>query len=189
MKSPVLLYSIARLKYRVFAFILDFLLVFNLAMVFIMLYLLPEKYPGRMQALQEQVHDYVQVEEKVSSFNFKFDQKDLAMFADCQNMMMFIYWLYFLISDVFGNGSSLGKRVFRLRVVSKSAQALNIMDYSLRAAIKALSLAWLFPLLLVNYFWIFFNKKRQAGHDLVARSIVIEDDLYALKLKEKEEDL
>ncbi len=181
MNSPNLtvetLPSVAKLWQRTFAFALDFFLVFNLSLTLLLVYLLPQKYPGKMAELQQTVHHALDAKESLSTMVSALSQDQLEMIYYCQNINLLVYWLYFILSDAFLQGSSLGKRVFRLKIVKlKSYEDLMFWDICLRGAVKALALVWFFPFLMVNYALAFLNKPRLAGHDYLARSVVIEND-------------
>ncbi len=161
---------------RSIAFFLDFFLVFNLSMVLLLVYLLPQKYPGKMAELRQSVQSALEAKQNLNTIAQTLNSEQLDMAYYCQNINLLVYWMYFMLSDVFLNGSSLGKRVFRLKVLRyRTYEDLNFWDMCMRSAVKALALVWFFPFLLVNYIIAFFGKSRQAGHDYLARSIVVEE--------------
>lgn len=168
---------VAKLWQRTLAFALDFFLVFNLSLVLLLAYLLPQKYPGKMAELQHTVRTSLEAKQGFNALLSTLSEDQLELVYYCQNINLLVYWLYFVLSDVFLGGSSLGKRIFRLKIVRlKSYEMLSFWDLCLRGSIKALTLVWFFPVLMLNYAWAFFNKARLAGHDYLARSIVVEDN-------------
>lgn len=168
---------LAKLWQRTIAFGLDFFLVFNLSLVLLLVYLLPQKYPGKMAELHQAVRNVLDAKQSLHDMVSTLSKDQLEMIYYCQNINLLVYWLYFMLSDAFLAGSSLGKRVFRLKAVQfKSYEDLSFWDICLRGAVKALALIWFFPFLMVNYAWAFFNKPHLAGHDYLARSVVIEND-------------
>ena len=51
-----------------------------------------------------------------------------------------------------------------------------------RGGVKAVALFWLFPLTLIATCGpVFFNRRRQLGHDLFARTTVIDETFVDLK--------
>lgn len=169
--------SVAKLWQRTLAFGLDFFLMFNLSLVLLLVYLLPQAYPGKMAELQHTVRQALDAKHSLNDMVSALSQDQLEMIYYCQNINLLVYWLYFMLSDAFLEGSSLGKRVFRLKIVKlKTYEELNFWDICLRGALKAMSLVWFFPFLMVNYALAFLNKPRLAGHDYLARSVVIEND-------------
>jgi uncharacterized RDD family membrane protein YckC len=92
---------------------------------------------------------------------------------------------YFAGCELGGQGSTLGKRVFRLRVAQwGTGEPPRPLETLIRAMVKTASLiAWLavslfgIPILLLNVVPVAFNRTRRAGHDLMARTIVTGDPL------------
>ncbi|MEO0795787.1 MAG: RDD family protein [Verrucomicrobiota bacterium] len=85
----------------------------------------------------------------------------------------FLVWLYFFVSELILKGSSLGKSVFGMRVMSlRTGMPPSAFEISLRGTVKAF--CFLQPILiLVNTAILLFNKDRRSGHDLVSRTIVV----------------
>lgn len=169
--------SVAKLWQRTIAFGLDCFLVINLSLALLLVYLLPQGYPGKMAELQQTIRTALDAKQSLNAIVSALSKDQLEMVYYCQNINLLVYWLYFIVSDAFLEGSSLGKRVFRLKVVKlKDYEALTFWDICLRGAVKAMALVWFFPFLMVNYALAFFNKPQLAGHDYLARSVVIEND-------------
>lgn len=92
---------------------------------------------------------------------------------------------YFAGCELGGQGSTLGKRVFRLRVAQwATGEPPRPLETLIRAMVKTASLiAWLavslfgIPILLLNLVPVAFNRTRRAGHDLMARTLVTGDPL------------
>tara|TARA_B110001469_G_C9647635_1_gene328334 strand:+ start:6470 stop:7090 length:621 start_codon:yes stop_codon:yes gene_type:complete len=88
-----------------------------------------------------------------------------------------VAWFYFSAGEVFFGGSSLGKRCCRLRSISTiTLGEPTIFSGIVRGGLKTIMLfsfgiigwaAILIPL--------FFNKRRQMGHDLLSRTAVIDE--------------
>jgi len=92
---------------------------------------------------------------------------------------------YFAGCELGGQGATLGKRVFRLRVAQwGTGEPPRPLETLIRAMVKTASLvAWLavslfgIPILLLNVVPVAFNRTRRAGHDLMARTLVTGDPL------------
>ncbi|WP_309380375.1 RDD family protein [Cerasicoccus frondis] len=85
-----------------------------------------------------------------------------------------LVWLYFFLSEVLMQGSSLGKSVFGLRVMSlRHAGPPTPLEAGVRASIKASCIFMVVPLLVVNYFVMLFHRQRQALHDIPASTLVV----------------
>jgi uncharacterized RDD family membrane protein YckC len=88
-----------------------------------------------------------------------------------------VAWFYFAIGEAFFNGSSLGKRCCRLRSINTiTLSQPSVFSGIVRGGLKTIMLfsfgifgwaAMLVPL--------FFNKRRQMGHDLLSRTAVIDE--------------
>jgi uncharacterized RDD family membrane protein YckC len=88
-----------------------------------------------------------------------------------------VAWFYFSAGEAFFGGSSLGKRCCRLRSISTiTLSQPSIFSGIVRGGIKTIMIfsfgiiGWagmLIPL--------FFNKRRQMGHDLLSRTAVIDE--------------
>jgi len=90
---------------------------------------------------------------------------------------MLTIWLYFALGEAFFGGSSLGKRICRIRSVSTvTLGAPPLMAGIVRGGLKTLTLYLFFPLAMIaTLAALFFNKRRQMGHDLMSRTVVIDE--------------
>ncbi|HCR37352.1 MAG TPA: hypothetical protein DIU37_04295 [Opitutae bacterium] len=171
----------ARLGMRVLAFLLDIILAIAIIVLLLNKVVLPSQYGPELKELDTALSTYsTQLEDarktgaKPPTFEISPKAKEMLEFT-----RMFIvgsFWVYFLVNAIATQGSSLGKRVFRLRVISiQTLEPLGFLESGVRSGIKAMTLCLLFPLLLTNYLIAFCNKRRLTGHDYLCRSIVIED--------------
>lgn len=172
---------LARIWQRCIAFLMDIILVFNLSMVVLILYILPQKYPGQLGELQNSIMHYISTTQTLQPNEalpvFTLSQSQQSLIRYCQNTTLLFYWLYFMMTDIFFSGSSIGKKVFKLKIIKKKTGfPLSFVDSCLRSSIKSLTFVFAFPLLLINYILVFFTSKRQTGHDWIAGTIVVEDN-------------
>lgn len=180
----------ARLGMRVAAFLLD--IVLALAIIFLLLnkIFLPMHYGPALREVNTALGQYSSDLEtarhnKSPAPTFELSEDAQAMLEFTRTFIVGSFWVYFFLNTLFTQGSSLGKRVFRLRVIStQTFEPLGIFDSAVRSGLKAITLCVLFPLLISSYLIAFFNARRLAGHDFLCRSIVIEDvDFDELKKK------
>lgn len=79
-----------------------------------------------------------------------------------------VFILYFAFSESSNMQGSLGKRLTKIVVVDQKGCKLNFSKAFIRAVAKFFSLLFLF-----GYIFMFFNKKRQALHDFISNTTVI----------------
>lgn len=80
-------------------------------------------------------------------------------------------WLYHAILESSKWKATIGKRFFGLQVVGLEGNQISFLRASLRHFSKALSRFIVF----VGFLMIFFTKKKQALHDKIASTVVIEN--------------
>lgn len=165
---------------RSFAFLLDMILIVTFVLMMLKIFIIPQQHPGALDELQHLAKEYgdtpgmtqTQLMEKLSP-------ELLEMIQTSQAYMLFFLWMYFAISEMITKGSSLGKKVFSMRVVNANTlEPPTFFDSILRSGLKTLSLLSWIPIFIVNCFLIFVTKKRQSGHDLLTRTVVIEGNIY-----------
>lgn len=95
------------------------------------------------------------------------------------NSMTVIYWVGFSIMEIAMRGSSLGKKMCRLRTASfPYCGRPGILDSVIRSGWKAMSigsaspLIWLFAIL--DAHWPLFNPLRRSLHDVLCRTVVLD---------------
>lgn len=84
-----------------------------------------------------------------------------------------IGFLYYWLLTAFWHGQTLGKRIFRLRVSDISGQKAGVGQVALRELVTWLMystccLGW------IDVAFILFHSRKQAVHDLAARTLVID---------------
>ncbi|MFI5251647.1 MAG: RDD family protein [Bacteroidota bacterium] len=83
-------------------------------------------------------------------------------------------WLYFAVMES-SRGATVGKNLMELGVVDMEGQPISFARATGRYFAKMLS-----SILLIGYFMAFFTKKRQALHDILAGTLVIDKEFASL---------
>ena len=78
-----------------------------------------------------------------------------------------LYYIYFLTQR---NGQTPGKSVMKIRIVKENGMPLTVWDALLRNVIGYFISGFF---LLIGYFWILIDRKRQGWHDKLAGTVVI----------------
>jgi uncharacterized RDD family membrane protein YckC len=169
----------ARLSLRALALLLDFILMTAVASVIIWKIALPQSHPGAFGELMDWSQEIMHwVEQRQADEAIPTPGKSLTEALSIANeLQLLLFWLYFAIGEAFFAGSSLGKRICRIRSVSTiTLEAPPILSGVVRGGLKTITVLWLFPIALAATFLaLLFNKRRQLGHDLCARTAVIDE--------------
>lgn len=175
----------AGLPLRALALLLDFILMTAVASVIIWKIVLPQSHPGALGELMQWSEAVVTW---LSSQNpeLDFPQPDKALVEALRmanELQLLLFWLYFASGEAFFAGSSLGKRICRIRTVSTiTLGPPPILSGIVRGGLKTVTLFWLFPLAFIATFLaLFFNKRRQLGHDLCSQTAVVDEKFLALQ--------
>lgn len=172
----------AKLPLRALALVLDGILMTAVASVIIWKIVLPQSHPGAFGELMQWSQDLMAwLGAGGSGTPMPQPSQSLALALGVANeLQLLTFWLYFAIGEAFFAGSSLGKRICRIRSISTvTLGPLPILAGITRGGLKTLVLFWLFPLAFAATFLaLLFNKRRQLGHDLFARTAVV-DEKYA----------
>jgi uncharacterized RDD family membrane protein YckC len=176
----------ARLGIRSLAFLLDFILCSAIATLLIWKVFLPAAHPGSFLELNEWVDQLLKWMQSAEATRETMPEpgKDLlAALRYASEIQLLTFWVYFGIGEIF-LGGSLGKRACRLQSISTiTLGPLNFFAALLRAGIKTAALFFLSPLLLIaTLVALFFNPRRQMGHDLLARTAVVDEKLFKNEL-------
>ncbi|MFF4619490.1 RDD family protein [Nonomuraea jabiensis] len=84
-----------------------------------------------------------------------------------------VAFLYFWLLHAFWNGQTLGKRLFGMRVVQENGARITVAQAAVRQIVET-ALAWICCVgSLVDLGWILFDHRKQAVHDKVARTVVV----------------
>jgi len=79
------------------------------------------------------------------------------------------YWLYFAIMESSKNQGTVGKLILKIKVVDQQGEAITFGKATLRHLGRILSMLTF----LIGFIIIFFTKKQQCLHDLIAKTLVI----------------
>lgn len=177
----------ASIRLRAFAFFLDFVLVSAVASILIWKIALPQSHPAAFSDLMEwteEIITWLGNRQATPEAPLPEPSKNLTRaLAVANELQMLTFWLYFALGEAFFAGSSLGKRICRIRSVSTvTLGAPPIMAGIVRGGLKTLTLYLFFPLgMIATLGTLFFNKRRQMGHDLMSRTAVIDEKFEHLE--------
>jgi uncharacterized RDD family membrane protein YckC len=168
---------------RLLAFLFDYALAMAIFLLLLTRVLLPITHPGFLDAFNEFVESRSELDpnrsfEEIMHEQLVFQETHEQAFSDSMFLYIVIIWLYFSLSDIFMRGSTLGKKIFKLQVIYlKTLKTPGGATILLRNCLKTLSITIIFPvLLIINLLYPMFNRRRQAGHDALAKTIVIRED-------------
>jgi uncharacterized RDD family membrane protein YckC len=168
----------ARLGIRALAFCLDLALILGVSALILKATLLAD-FPEAV-AVWADYNEAMQNGEYVKSMIFDMKGTNPELFEIITHALsttITVAWFYFAAGEAFFGGSSLGKRCCRLRSISTITLGQpTIFSGIVRGGLKTIMIfsfgiigwaAMLIPL--------FFNKRRQMGHDLLSRTAVIDE--------------
>ena len=173
----------ASIGLRGIAFLLDFILISAVASIIIWKIPLPQSHPAAFTELTEWTQELVtcfSYRATLIDTPFPKPSKNLAEALTIANeLQMLCFWLYFSFGEAFFAGSSLGKHICRIRSVSTvTLSKPPIMAGIVRGGLKTLTLYFLFPIgMIATLVALFFNKRRQMGHDIMSRTAVIDEKM------------
>ena len=178
----------AKFSLRALALILDFVLMTAVASLIIWKVALPQSHPGAFGELMEWSQQVVHWIENQNPENAmpQPSKKLTEALGMANELQLLLFWLYFAIGEAFFAGSSLGKRICRIRSVSTMTLGTPpILSGIVRGGLKTVTLFWLFPIaFLATFAALFFNKRRQLGHDLCARTAVVDEKYVNLQVRQ-----
>ena len=105
---------------------------------------------------------------------------DEAVIADAMSQLqlntliinLLVSGLYNVALMVYFNGQTLGKMMLRLRVVKKRGGRITILDALLRNVFGYT----VSQIILLGYLWALFDREKQAWHDKMAGTVVVEEE-------------
>ncbi len=170
----------ARLGIRLQALILDCVFVILFSLIAIGQFALPQAFPNVYTEVEQWNRDFSEWldKRKNSSENnpmptLSDSLEDAVIYA--QTLTLFFFCLYFAVGEAFFSGYTFGKSICRLRTISVVTMEKPFFFSSIaRAAIKAFAILSPF-ILLATLIALFFNKRRQMGHDLLCRTAVVDE--------------
>ncbi len=171
-------------RWRTLAFLLDFALLCVATFLILDRAVWPQYEGGKAELsafVEELVH--VSVESLFGTTDLRTalpeaSEQLLQMLGASQMAVMLTFWMGFFMGDTILGGRSLGKRVFRLRVVPRDRFGpLRMTEGLLRSGLKTLTLlaSPVLPFLLANYLVPLFGRDRRAGYDFLCRTLVISE--------------
>jgi len=171
----------ARYGIRSIAFLMDFILVTTVAMLVTLKIAWPQSYPGALFEFNQLIDAFsvwIQSGAAEAGEPAPILSESLAealVFAN--NIFFIIFWIYFMIGEAFFRGASIGKHICRLRTVSTvTLGAPPVFTGIVRAGLKTIAILLWFPVsILVSVAFVFFNKRRQLGHDILSRTAVVDE--------------
>ncbi|TNE40341.1 MAG: adenylate/guanylate cyclase domain-containing protein [Alphaproteobacteria bacterium] len=102
---------------------------------------------------------------------------DLIGFSSVLGPTLIFYVLYMTAMETSPLQASLGKKIMGIKVVDENGAAMSPLGALMRNGAKVLSVLPLF----IGFFMAGFTDKRQALHDKIAHSLLINEDTLALK--------
>ena len=229
----------AGLLKRVSAFILDFIVITILSTLFIFLISKITNYDyynSKLTSSYDRYEDEYGVTFSISSDEYygysdeertRYDEAYAALTADNEAMSAYsrvvnltllslslgIFLAYlvseFIVPILFGNGVTIGKKVFGLCLMRKGGWKVNSISLFVRAILGKYTIETMIPVLLVvmilfnsigimgtavilflfilNVFLVFFRRDRQALHDLLADTVVV--DYASQRIYESEREV
>ena len=173
----------ASIRLRGLAFFLDFILISAVASIIIWKIALPQSHPAAFTELTEWTQALVTWwSDRATVINASLPEpsKNLAeALAIANELQILCFWLYFALGEAFFAGSSLGKRICRIRSVSTvTLDKPPIMAGIIRGGLKTLTIFFFFPIgMIATLVTLFFNKRHQMGHDMMSRTAVIDEKM------------
>ncbi len=90
----------------------------------------------------------------------------------------FVYWIY----NAFLNSSSwqatIGKKILGLKIVDENGNRISFKTATIRYLSEFISCIIFF----IGYFMVIFTEKKQALHDKIAKTLVVKNNFYFVKI-------
>ena len=171
----------ARIGIRSLAFLLDLILVSAVATIIIWKIILPQTHPGTFHEFilwGEQLTNWINANER-SEIALPKPNHNLSIALNFANELhLLTFWLYFSLSEALF-AVTLGKKACRLRTVSTiTLSPPPFVTGVIRGGFKTAVFFFIPPLgFIATLSALLFNKRRQMGHDLLSRTIVIDEKM------------
>lgn len=180
------------LSVRLFAFFLDYVLVIAIFYLLTTTILYPLFHPNFAQELrgfwelQQNLPPETGFREMLQQ-QLDFQIGHERAIADTQFIFIVIVWIYFALSEILMQGSTLGKKVFKLQAIDiKTLKPPMGKTILIRNCLKTISITIVFPfLLLINLIVPFFNRYKLTGHDILSKTMVTYDNYQEINKQEK----
>ena len=173
----------ARIGIRAIAFLLDIVLVSAVAAIIIWKIILPQTHPGTYHEFilwGERLTNWVSSSER-SEIELPKPNHNLSIALNFANELhLLTFWLYFSLSEALF-AVTLGKKACRLRTVSTvTLSPPPFVTGVIRGGFKTAVFFFIPPLgFIATLSALLFNKRRQMGHDLLSRTIVIDEKMLS----------
>jgi len=177
----------AGLGLRTLAFAMDFILLSILSAFISWQWIIPQSYPeawNEFRAFTEAFVAWMQAGDGTAAPEPSHNLSRALVLAS--EIQVIVFWVYFAAGEAFFHGSSLGKRTCRIRSVSTvTLGPLPVFAGLVRGGLKTVCIFfWLGVLpigLIATWCGLFFNRRRQLGHDLLSRSAVVDERSMQMK--------
>lgn len=189
---PVSIIPVAPVHWRLLAGVLDCMLMVGFSMLLLFKVLLPQEYPAAYSELQRINAESVAAvqagaekgELRIPQFANLADHEAIAeMLAYSTQMAGLFMLVYFVLCERFMGGATLGKAIFRLRVISlNTGRGPSVWESLSRNIMKVIFLT-LWPLWFV-FLFVFANRLRRTAYDWISRTLVVSDTAYVPHLEQ-----
>ena len=173
----------ARIGIRALAFLLDFILVSAVATIIIWKIILPQTHPGTF-------HEFILWGEQLTNWFNSNERSEIALPKPNHNLsialnfandlQLLTFWLYFALSEALF-AVTIGKKACRLRTISTiTLSPPPFVTGVIRGGLITAVFFFIPPVgLVASVSTLLFNKRRQMGHDLLSRTIVIDEKILS----------
>lgn len=172
----------ARIGIRALAFLLDFILVSAVTTIIIWKIILPQTHPGTF-------HEFILWGEQLTTWFNSNERSEIELpkpnhnlsiaLKDANDLQLIIFWLYFALSEALF-AVTLGKKACRLRTISTITQSPPPFVTGVIRGGLITAVFFTPPIgLVATISALLFNKRRQMGHDLLSRTIVIDEKILS----------
>lgn len=168
---------------RVFASVLDLLLVFFLGLFIVGKLWLPVHHADVIIQFKILLETYAQ-QLQAGQFSEFLDQINankpiLEMLVSVDRLLFFVTWGYFAINALILHGSSIGKQVFNLRVLKiTTLKTPTVGDCILRSGILTFCLFGIWPFFMIcNLCFMAIHPLHRGIHDWLCQTYVVSCDI------------
>ncbi|MEM1222840.1 MAG: RDD family protein [Verrucomicrobiota bacterium] len=178
----------AKIWLRFFASALDIVLLIAVSLFIVWKIAIPQSHPGAFEELMElsremDLSEFMEQWVLADSPQTKLSENLQQAATYAFELQLIIFWLYFALGEAFFSGGTLGKRLLRIRTVSTvTLDKPPIFIGIVRGGTKTFLI--FFPIAaLLNLCVLFFNKRKQMGHDLLSKTAVVDEKFVNLSPK------
>jgi len=160
---------------RVIAFMLDAVLIFSLSSLLLNAFILPEKFPDALVAIEGMTQQVAHaIQSGTYGVDYTVDENLEEAIAFIRAFIYFFFLGYFFLSELCFRGASIGKKMFGIQVVNAhTLQPVHFFEALMRSGMKGMLLILFFPLLFIDYAVCFFDRQRRTAHDMLCQTLVI----------------